>query len=67
MAEFHRELATTGRHGAEVTDVAEHSAQWCFCFDTDTARRWFLALNHAAAAVEVANHVANFFFWGEDV
>ncbi len=67
MAELHGELATAGGHGAKVTDVTEHGAQRSFRFDTDTTWSWLLALDHAAAAVEVADDVADFFLRSEDV
>ncbi len=67
MAELHGELATAGGHGAEVADVAEHGGQWSLGFDADTTGCRLLALDHAPAAVEVADDVTDFFVGGEDV
>ncbi|MEY4242693.1 MAG: hypothetical protein RLZZ245_278 [Verrucomicrobiota bacterium] len=67
MAELHGELAAAGGHGAKVTDVAEHGAQRGLGLDADATWSWLLALDHAAAAVEVADDVTDFFVGGEDV
>ncbi len=67
MAELHGELATAGGHGAEVADVTEHGGQRGFGLDADTTWGRLLALDHAAAAVEVADDVTDFFLRGENV
>ena len=58
MGELHGELAAAGGHGAEVADVAEHGGERSLGLDANAAGGGLLALDHAAAAVEVADDVA---------
>ena len=67
VAELHGELAAAGGHGAEVADVAEHGGERSLGFDADAAGGGLLALDHAAAAVEIPDDIADFFFGGEDI
>ncbi len=67
VAELHGELAAAGGHGAEVADVAEHRAQRGLGLDADATGGRLLALDHAAAAVEVADDVTDVVVGSEDV
>jgi hypothetical protein len=60
VAELHGELAAAGGHGAEVADVAEHRGERGIGLDAHaTGAPVILLLDHAAAAVEVADDVAD--------
>src|SRR5690606_32185615 len=59
VAELHRELAAAGGHRAEVADVSEHFGQRGLGLDAHAGRGVHLVLDHAAAAVEVADGVTD--------
>ena len=67
MRELHRELATTGRHGTQVTDIAKHLRQRTLRLDANAGAAGFLGLDHATATVEVTDDITHIGLRREDV
>src|SRR6187549_1063429 len=59
VAELHRELPAARGVGAQIADVTEHLAERNVGFDAHVGRRRLLAVDHAAPAVQIADHIAN--------